>query len=115
MTHEERIAFCKVCTNKRVDFERGIVCDLTSNLPDFEDNCKSYVLDEQALHRQAAIANNINDQSETADGQRDMIWGAIWCLGGLFATLADIGYIFYGAIIFGGFQFIRGWIATNGQ
>ena len=42
------------------------------------------------------------------NGVTDMIFGALWCIGGIVATLASIGYIFYGAIIFGAFQFIRG-------
>jgi GTP:adenosylcobinamide-phosphate guanylyltransferase len=38
----------------------------------------------------------------------DMLYGAGWCLVGIIATYADIGYIFWGAIVFGGFQFVRG-------
>lgn len=40
--------------------------------------------------------------------RRDMIFGALWCVGGIIATVADIGYIFWGAIVFGAIQFIRG-------
>ena len=47
------------------------------------------------------------------DGTSDMLWGAVWCIGGIIATFADIGYIFYGAIIFGGIQFVQGVIKSN--
>jgi hypothetical protein len=40
--------------------------------------------------------------------QKDMLYGALWCAGGTVATLASIGFIFWGAIIFGGIQFFRG-------
>ena len=40
--------------------------------------------------------------------EKDMLYGALWCIGGTIATIADIGFIFWGAIVFGGIQFIRG-------
>ncbi len=39
---------------------------------------------------------------------KNIIYGALWCVGGTVATLADIGYIFWGAILFGGIQCITG-------
>lgn len=39
---------------------------------------------------------------------KDIIWGAVWCVGGTVATLANIGYIFWGAIVFGGIQLVKG-------
>jgi hypothetical protein len=52
-------------------------------------------------------------------GQRNMIFGALWCIGGILMTAASYAYalspeggtyyiIFRGAIIFGGFQFLLG-------
>jgi len=40
----------------------------------------------------------------------DMIFGALWFIGGIIATASDIGFIFIGAIVFGLFQFIKGLI-----
>ena len=40
--------------------------------------------------------------------KNDILWGSIWCGGGIVLTLAEIGYIYWGAIIFGGVQLIRG-------
>ncbi len=37
-----------------------------------------------------------------------MLYDALWCIGGIIATVADIGYIFWEAILFGGIQFIKG-------
>jgi hypothetical protein len=57
------------------------------------------------------IADEADDlvyDAERREAKRDMIWGSIWCLGGLILTIADTGYIFWGAIIFGGYQFISG-------
>jgi len=36
------------------------------------------------------------------------MYGALWCVGGIIATMSDIGAIFWGAIIFGAIQFFKG-------
>ena len=48
------------------------------------------------------------EQSRKTRAKRDMIFGGLWCVGGTVFTFADIGYIFWGAIVFGLIQFIRG-------
>lgn len=40
--------------------------------------------------------------------QNDMIYGGLWFVGGTVGTLANIGFIFYGAIVFGMIQFFKG-------
>ena len=42
MTHDEQLHYCVNCKNKRVDFQRGLVCDLTGFPPAFEGECPSY-------------------------------------------------------------------------
>jgi hypothetical protein len=39
---------------------------------------------------------------------KDMLYGALWCVGGTIATVSNIGYIFWGAIVFGAIQFFSG-------
>ncbi|TDW44335.1 hypothetical protein EV144_10988 [Flavobacterium sp. 270] len=47
---------------------------------------------------------------EATQGQakKDMLYGALWCVGGTILTLSHIGFIFWGAIVFGGIQFFKG-------
>lgn len=47
-------------------------------------------------------------EEEKKAANNDMLYGALWCVGGIVATMAEIGYIFWGAILFGAFQFIKG-------
>jgi hypothetical protein len=42
-----------------------------------------------------------------------MLYGGLWFIGGLIATVADFGYFFWGAIIFGGYQFLKGFFYTS--
>lgn len=39
---------------------------------------------------------------------KDMLHGALWCIGGVVATASDLGFIFWGAIVFGAVQFFKG-------
>lgn len=41
-------------------------------------------------------------------GRNQMLEGAAWAIGGTVATLAEIGYIFWGAILYGVIKFIQG-------
>ena len=53
------------------------------------------------------LENPIQD-AKKAQAKKDMLHGGLWCVGGLALTLADVGFVFWGAILFGGIQFIKG-------
>jgi hypothetical protein len=68
---------------------------------------------ERGVDEQSAFSliEEIEQQVNTARKKRankDMLYGALWCGGGLLLTMAHIGFIFWGAIVFGGIQFFRG-------
>ncbi|UII25690.1 hypothetical protein LVD15_20640 [Fulvivirga maritima] len=70
-------------------------------------------LQEQGLSQDNAntVVENLQKQISEAKKSRankDMLYGALWCVGGIALTVANIGFIFWGAIIFGGVQFIKG-------
>ena len=57
------------------------------------------------------VVSHIQSEINTAQKKRnkkDMIIGALFCLGGILGTLSDSGYVFWGAIVFGGFQVLKG-------
>lgn len=71
------------------------------------------LLGEKGLDHDSAwaVVRNLEDEIDAAKkkgAQKDILWGAVWCVGGTVATLADTGFIFWGAIVFGGIQFIKG-------
>lgn len=53
------------------------------------------------------IENQVTD-AKKARAKKDMLYGALWCIGGIAATAANIGFIFWGAIVFGAIQFFKG-------
>jgi len=70
-------------------------------------------LQSQGLHtlESEQIVTSLQNQYEEIISERankDMLYGGLWCLGGTVLTLMDIGFIFWGAIVFGAIQFLRG-------
>jgi hypothetical protein len=82
-------------TENRLDIE--VIDDLVSKGLD-RDSASAIVTDLQ----------NKMDVAKKERANKDMLYGALWCVGGTVATLANIGFIFWGAILFGGIQFIKG-------
>ena len=46
MEKEERLAFCKKCTHRRMDLNQEFVCGLTGSIASFEGNCNDFEADE---------------------------------------------------------------------
>jgi len=54
------------------------------------------------------------DEGVDGDGAKDIIWGLVWLVGGLVGTFSGIGYVFYGAIIYGAIKLIGGLASSRG-
>lgn len=63
----------------------------------------------------SAIVENllVEKAQKKEEANKDMLYGALWCIGGIVGTMANIGFIFWGAIIFGGIQFVKGLINSK--
>ena len=46
-TQEYMLEFCRTCKKKKQNFEKGIVCGLTNEKPDFFDVCEMYEIDAE--------------------------------------------------------------------
>lgn len=68
-----------------------------------EDQANSLILQAQAEIKKSAKSAAI----------RNIVIGALFLVGGTILTLAEIGFIFWGAIVFGGFQCVQGIIAFS--
>ncbi|WP_462251102.1 DUF4328 domain-containing protein [Ekhidna sp.] len=52
MTREEHLRFCKVCKNKKFDRDKGIVCSLTNEIADFENECPNFLADAEEIQKE---------------------------------------------------------------
>ncbi|WP_425391191.1 hypothetical protein [Ekhidna sp.] len=59
MTRTEHLAFCSKCTNRKTDFDKGIVCSLTMEHADFIDYCPDFSTDPKELKIQLENAETI--------------------------------------------------------
>ena len=51
MDRSQQLQFCKVCTNRKMDMKQGLLCGLTNQKADFENECASFTKDEKAIAR----------------------------------------------------------------
>lgn len=76
------------------------------------------LLNQRGLDQESAwtvvrnLESHIEDSKKEA-AKKDMLYGALWCVGGTIATFANVGFIFWGAILFGGIQFFKGLFNYN--
>ena len=93
------------------------IYEFAANLLFKENQSKQNVINElmnngiDAENAKIVVSNLLSSRNERAD--KDMLYGALWCIGGTIATVADFGYIFWGAIVFGAIQFFRGLISRS--
>ena len=78
---------------------------------------------QKGLGQEAAsgvVANLIQARAKAA--KKNMLYGALWCIGGIIVTVVTLGMavqgggtyiVAWGAIIFGAIQFFRGLIQLN--
>lgn len=51
MTREEKIKYCSVCKNRKLDLDRGIICSLTGDIALFDTECENLVIDQEEVDR----------------------------------------------------------------
>ncbi|WP_321515645.1 hypothetical protein [Marinifilum fragile] len=47
MTREEQLVLCKQCTNRKMDLQQGLVCTLTNEHANFENECSNFSADPE--------------------------------------------------------------------
>ena len=96
MTREEYVKVCRICENRRQDYEHGMVCRLTGRKADFEDKCPSFVLDNEAVmqtqNTESYSVNTNYDMNKEGDySENGFTWQAL--LGIILAIIAVIRLI----------------------
>ena len=98
----------QAAVNEFYNFAANLLVNEKKNARDVQNALVGKGLSESAAF---TIVYNLEVEIKNAkkgSGKKDMIYGALWCMGGTVATVANIGFIFWGAILFGGIQFIKG-------
>lgn len=51
MTRVEHLKFCSICIHQKDGMRKGIICGLTNQVADFEENCDSFVEDAEVANQ----------------------------------------------------------------
>lgn len=49
MTREDYVEYCKMCKHKKFDSTNGVTCNLTNDIPNFNDQCAFFEEEENVL------------------------------------------------------------------
>lgn len=81
------------------------------------DEAREYLSQKGIDNNEATdLISDIEDKitrEKRKEANKDILWGAIWCFGGLICTFSNVGFIFWGAIIFGGIKLIKGIVNSS--
>lgn len=67
MTREERLEYCKICKNRKMDLEKGLVCKLTGEYADFSDRCANHKYDEKEDKRLSVEQEHIGKSEKIGE------------------------------------------------
>lgn len=95
MKREDQLKFCRVCINQKFDPVRGIVCNLTDRVADFEAICPSYLED---IGKKAEFAEKSNENEMILCTASQGKWFANYILDRIFLLL--FSYMFALALWF---------------
>jgi len=66
MTREERLKLCKVCQNRKFNPQLGLICGLTNEVANFEDECPGFSRDPELAKSAVASTDALLDNSARA-------------------------------------------------
>jgi hypothetical protein len=112
MTLEQRLDFCKICINRKIDLKVGLICNLTSNKPNFDGTCKSFLKDEKEAERKLKLKLDATGTARSQNGSlvpsKNINYGIFLTIAGILILL--ISLLFGAIILTGGISFlIRGY------
>jgi hypothetical protein len=66
MTINERLKYCRICENRKMNMAIGLVCGLTSEKPTFETNCPDFKIDQPEADRLIKLERDAKEEEESS-------------------------------------------------
>ncbi|MGK0325942.1 MAG: hypothetical protein ACJA2M_002516 [Polaribacter sp.] len=113
MTLEERLDFCKICENRKIDLKVGLICSLTNEKPEFDNKCEFFIKDEKEAERKLKLKLDATGTSRSQNGSlipsKNINYGIFLSIAGTLILLL-LSPLFGAIILTGGISFlIRGY------
>lgn len=96
MTREDRLEFCKICHNRKNDFQKGLLCGITNKHAVFKTTCESFVEDfeEKAyLLLRDLDASGHHNASKSLNSTKNKENGALMFIIGVLILFISISYL----------------------
>jgi len=77
MTREQHLVFCKKCSNRKMDMQKGIICSLTEKQADFTEKCPDFKLDEKIKNDTLKNIELIRPNKQRAKIAQILIWSVM--------------------------------------
>jgi len=76
MKREEHLKYCKICLNRKMDLNQGLVCILTSEIANFEDACHEFKEDPilKRVLESVPDSQEIETQTRLNNGSQWFLW-----------------------------------------
>ncbi|MET2985039.1 hypothetical protein [Aureibaculum conchae] len=113
MTLKERLEFCNICENRKIDMKVGLLCNLTDKKPEFENKCEFFIKDEKEAERKLKLKLDGTGTSRSQNGSlvpsKNINYGTFLTIAGILVLLL-LSPLFGAIILTGGVSFlIRGY------
>ena len=76
-TLKEKLEVCSVCKNRKFDPDKGLICSLTKNKPEFENECISYEADPPHIEIQNARSEVYEENKSVSGWLAFFLWVGI--------------------------------------
>jgi len=54
------LTFCTECLNRKFNINKGIICSLMNNIPNFKGSCPDYKEDHEVVARNLSVIDDLN-------------------------------------------------------
>lgn len=71
---EHTLSYCTECLNRKFDLQKGVICKLINDIPNFESTCPDFNEDGEVIQRNTSAQNNLNGLNREIDLEEET-WG----------------------------------------
>ncbi len=92
MTREEQLKLCKICENRQMSLNQGLICSISGQAADFEDTCSYFKEDAKAkteIEKRDTCKNDASIGKRVANYIIDRIFGYLT----VFVIAATVGLV----------------------
>jgi hypothetical protein len=96
MTLDERLKYCRICENRKLNPAIGLVCSLTNEKPAFEGTCPSIKIDQPEADRLVQLERDAKSEEAAGGNSMERKGLKMGVVGGVLMIVASLVWFFVG-------------------